>query len=322
MLTLATSAGAMPLFDDTAPLDAELIGPVNALMRRPGNREEVSFVLRAGGVELDVRARLRGSSRRRICSFKPLRLNFEYAATAGTVFDGQDGIKLVVPCSKSERAEKDLLEEYAAYRIFNLVTPASYRVRLLQILYTDPGDDSWRLYGFAIEPDAQLAARLGGRVAEVPEITPDSLDAEQAALAYVFHYLIGNTDWSLKRTNDASACCHNGTLIETATGLMYVPYDFDMAGLVDAPYAEPARELRIDSVTRRRYLGLCTSRDVLRDALARIRSRREAIGAVIQALPVLSDLDKRRRNAYLELFFRSLEKEEKVLDHFEARCIE
>ena len=36
-----------------------------------------------------------------------------------------------------------------------------------------------------------------------------------------------------------------------------VPYDFDHAGLVNAPYAKPAEELFMNSVRERRYRGYC-----------------------------------------------------------------
>jgi hypothetical protein len=38
-----------------------------------------------------------------------------------------------------------------------------------------------------------------------------------------------------------------------------VPYDFDLAGLVSAPYAQPAEELLMASVRQRRYRGYCIS---------------------------------------------------------------
>ena len=36
-----------------------------------------------------------------------------------------------------------------------------------------------------------------------------------------------------------------------------VPYDFDHAGIVSAPYALPAEELQMSSVRERRYRGYC-----------------------------------------------------------------
>ena len=36
-----------------------------------------------------------------------------------------------------------------------------------------------------------------------------------------------------------------------------VPYDFDHAGIVNAPYAQPAEELQMSSIRQRRYRGYC-----------------------------------------------------------------
>ena len=159
---------AAPLFEDSAVMDATLEGPLAELMRDAESREQLPFVLRAGGTEHAIRVRVRGKSRLRVCDFLPLRLNFKKSKVGGTVFAEQDKLKLVVPCQSSERAEKNLLEEYAVYRLFNLLTPASYRVRLLRMTFTDTSrdDDSTRLHAFLLEPGQRLAERLGGQESE------------------------------------------------------------------------------------------------------------------------------------------------------------
>ena len=55
--------------------------------------------------------------------------------------------------------------------------------------------------------------------------------------------------------------------------MLYIPYDFDLSGLVNAPYARPPAELRMSRVTERRYRGFCTDRDVLRDAIRKVREQ-------------------------------------------------
>jgi hypothetical protein len=222
---------ATPLFDDTTVIEATLEGPLQVLMDDTDSREQLPFLLRAGGMEHAIKVRLRGKSRLRVCDFLPMRLNFKKSEVEGTLFEGLDKLKLVVPCHASDRAEKNLIEEYAVYRIFSLLTPASYRVRLLQITFTDSGhdDDGIRMHAFLLEPAGQLAERLGGQESELPEVALDWLDSDHMALVYVFQYLIGNVDWSLVRPHEEEACCHNGTLIETDAKMIYVPYDFDLS---------------------------------------------------------------------------------------------
>jgi hypothetical protein len=315
---------ATSLFGETAVIDATLEGPLRELMGDKDSNEQLPFLLRVDGMEHEVKVRLRGKSRLRVCDFLPMRLNFRKNEMDGTLFEGQNKLKLVVPCHTSERAEKNLVEEYAVYRIFNLLTPASYRVRLLHMTFVDTGleADNERMHVFLLEPSAKMAERLGGREAELAGVSRNWLDPDQMALVYVFQYLVSNVDWSLVSPADDESCCHNGTLVETDATTLYIPYDFDLSGFVDAPYAYPPSELRVDSVTQRRYRGFCTDRNTLEQALHSVVSRKEDIAALIASLPVLSDRNKRSRISYLEKFFQAAANEDRLLERFENRCLD
>jgi len=322
---LALSAlHAAPLFEDPGVIDATLTGPLSELTDNPDSGDQLPFVLRADGEDHAVKVRLRGNSRRRVCDMLPLRLNFKKSEVDGTVFAEQDKLKLVVPCYNSETAEKNLIEEYAIYRMFNLLTTASYRVRLVRMTFEDTARDGegMRIHSFLLEPDEQLVARLGGQEPDLAAVSLSWLDAQHMALVYVFQYLVGNFDWSLVTPETEKTCCHNGTLIRTEATLLYVPYDFDLSGFVDAPYAYPPPELRLKRVTQRRYRGFCTDRIYLEQALEAVVSRRPEIVAIIRSLPVLSDRDKERRVGYLDQFFRAAEKPERLLQRFENRCLD
>ncbi len=323
LLALSPTSAA-PLFEELAVVDAILEGPLADVMSDTDSRKELPFVLRVDGEEHAVKVRLRGKSRLRVCDFLPLRLNFRKSEVGGTLFADQDKLKLVVPCRALERSEKNLIEEYAVYRIFNLLTPASYRVRLMQMTFKDSGSTKGdeRLHTFALEPSGQLAARLDGRESELSEVALSWLDADHMALVYVFQYLVSNVDWSLVRPDGEEACCHNGTLVETEDDILYIPYDFDLSGFVDAPYAFPPPELRVDRVTQRRYRGFCTERARLERALETIVSKRQDIVALIESLPVLTAKDKDRRIGYLDRFFKAAGNKERMLGRFENSCID
>jgi hypothetical protein len=323
LLALSPLAAA-PLFEDADVIDAVLEGPLSELADQPDSRDQLPFVLRADGTQHAIRVRLRGKSRLRTCEFPPLRLNLRKGEVDGTLFAGQDKLKLVVPCRPTERSEKNLVEEYAIYRMFNLLTPASYRVRLLSITFVDTagGGETLRTHGFLLEPDEQLAARLGGQASGLAAVSLAWLDPQHMALVYVFQYLVGNVDWSLVTAEGEETCCHNGTLIRTDANLFYVPYDFDLSGFVDAPYAYAPPDLRLKSVTQRRYRGFCTDRANLEQALETIVSRRPEIAALIDSLPVLSDRDKASRTRYLDQFFRAAGKPDRLLKRFENRCLD
>ena len=284
-LLALSSLRAAPLFEDTVVIDAVLQGPLGELMDNPDSREQLPFTFRVDGTEHAVKVRLRGKSRLRVCDFLPLRLNFKKGDVDGTLFAGQDKLKLVVPCHTSRRAEENLLEEYAIYRMFNLLTPASYRVRLLRTTFEDTATDgkTETVHTFLLEPEKQLAARLDGERSDRAEVALDWLDEQHMALVYVFQYLVANVDWSLVLPEGDDRCCHNGTLIETGADLLYVPYDFDLTGFVDAPYAFPPPDLRLKSVTQRRYRGFCTERDYLQQALRTIVAKRPEIVTLVCA---------------------------------------
>jgi hypothetical protein len=315
---------AAPLFQDHEVVDAVLEGPIGVLLEDADSHDQLPFAFRADGTEHTVKVRLRGKSRLRVCDFLPLRLNFRKGDVAGTLLEGQDKLKLVVPCHTSERAEKDLIEEYAVYRMLNLLTPASYRVRLLRMTFRDTASDGEEasLHAFLLESERELVERLGGEKAQLAEVALSWFDPGQMALVYVFQYLVSNVDWSLVREDGEKDCCHNGTLIRSAADLYYVPYDFDLSGFVNAPYAFPPPELRLRSVTQRRYRGFCTDREHLQQALRTIMAERPEFVTLIRSLPVLSDKDKERRIGYLEPFFRAADDENRLLDRFERSCLD
>ena len=134
--------------------------------------------------------------------------------------------------------------------------------------------------------------------------------------------MIGNTDWSLVAAEQEDACCHNGDLLEIDGAIHYVPYDFDLAGIVDARYAKPLPEMRLRSVRQRRYRGFCTNTESLQNAIRRVNARRDDIYRVIRTTPGLSQKDAEKAVDYLGGYFDKAEDEDKLLKSFEHQCIE
>lgn len=316
---------ASMLFGEDSPLDLTLTGPVKTLVADKEKRAEMPFILKVDHHEIEIMARSRGKSRMQVCDFPLLRLNFEGTETTGTPFEGQGKLKLVVRCRRGDRSEQDVLEEYAAYRIFALLTDVSYRVRLVRITFDDldnrPVRGYRQSYGFLIEPLEQLASRVGGTEAEVPAVALSWMDDDQAALVYVFQYLVANTDWSFVAPYEEERCCHNIHLVDIDGVLFPVPYDLDLSGLVNAAYAFPDPSLHIKHVTWRLYRGFCTDTRILRGAIARVASRQEEILNVVGALPFESDRVKADRIHYLQNFFKQAGNGDKMVSKFEKRCL-
>lgn len=326
---LAGPAYSSPLFSDDSVVEIRLSGPLRTLARdkKSAKRVEFPFVLSVDGVDIPVDIRVRGKSRTIVCGFPPLRLRFPVEGTRQTVFAGQDKLKLVTHCkSNRPKSENNLLEEYTAYRLFNLISDAGYRVRLLRIYYDDTDGGLKYLdrpyYGFLIESDEELAARIGGEVTEIGGVPYSRLNDSKTALFYVFQYLIGNTDWSFINAEGEEVCCHNVHLVEKDGGLYPIPYDFDLSGLVNASYAKPDAALKTRHVTQRVYRGYCKLPiDRVAPALEKITALREPIMTLVEKSPVVGNEDTDSRVRYIGHFFEEAENSTKLLKQFERDCV-
>jgi hypothetical protein len=320
------TASASPLFESEAPIMVKLSGPFNALFDEPEENDWQPFRLETGDSEFDIRARVRGKSRREICEFPPLKLDLGDAPLEGTEWRGQQTLKLVTHCLNGDRGDANVLEEYLAYRIFELLSPVSFRVRLLEMDYSgsdgELDKDAQHRWAFLIEPEEQLVRRTNGESLFLPGISLRRLNDEQAALVYVFQYLIGNTDWSLVKGNLDDHCCHNGKLLEIDGEIFYLPFDFDGSGLVNAEYAKPDPSLRLRNVRKRRYRGFCIEDDLLMSAILHLRSREREIQELVMTTPGLNKDRQSRAWEYLEQFFDKAENEEKLLKSFQRQCLD
>jgi len=325
LFVFLSRANASPLFEDDTVLEINLTGPLSSLIKEKKNRPELPFTLSAKGIEHSIGVRIRGKSRIRVCDFPPLRIDFAQDGTEGTLFTGQDKLKLVTHCKHRSSADAYLLKEYSAYKIFSVISKIAYRVRLVRVTYTDTDgklkDGPIERYGFLIESANELADRTGGQPVNVVGVSRGSLNDQQAASVYIFEYLIGNTDWSLVTADEDDVCCHNGDLFDIGSQRYYVPYDFDLSGLVNAPYAKPDPSLRISGVTKRLYRGYCMSTESLTEALRTIRSQKDEILGVLPEVPGLSQKDTDRAVKYLDKVFVQADDEDKLMRTFERRCL-
>lgn len=299
-----------PLFAEREPLRVTIEADFDQLRddRDEENEERPGTFTLADGTTLPVDIRTRGNFRLRSgnCPFPPLRLDFPRDSLGGTVLDGQNRLKMVTHCRDSGPFEQNVLQEYLAYRIYNLVTDLSFRVRLARVTYVDVAgeEDTIERWAFLIEHDDALAARLGGEELEPEEMLhPARVRTEVAAPLNLFQFMIGNTDYSLYEL-------HNSVLIETPDrGVIPVPYDFDWSGLVDAPYAEPAPTLGTRNVRDRVYRGLCRP-DVDYPALfQRFQALRPEVEAMIRDQVGMTDRAREDTLEYIEGFYDVLDSE-------------
>ncbi len=312
-----------PLFGNDSILELELRGPLAATARDTRRPTERPFEVGVGGEFWAVDVRARGKSRVEYCRFPPLRFDFDAETVTTGPFAGQNKLKLVTHCGNGPQSDDNLLEEYVAYRIFGALSPFSHRVRLLRLTYVDtdkPASEPLVRHAFAIEPIDQVAARNSGDTAKVEHLVTSRIDRDQAALLFVFQYLIANVDWSLVKNSDDDECCHNVHVITKSEQDFLVPFDFDLSGLVNPRYARRAPNLPKRSVRERAYGGYCLGGLQLDGAVAAVVAQREEIMAIIEGLPWADAEAETERRAFVEAFFDEADATA-LAARFEAECV-
>lgn len=335
-VALAASAQAIteadPLFQDDEPIEITIIAPLRSLMKDRPDEDyldgRVQYTASDGStVEFDVGVRTRGKYRRqsRVCPFPPLRLNFKSSQTKDTLFHKQDKLKLVAHCrNKSTRYNQGVILEYLAYRILNILSDVSYRVRLLHVNYVDSDNrlSDFEQYAFMIEHKDSLTRRTELSQIEVARTQVRKLQPDYTNLVSVFQFMIGNADFSPVAGPAGEPCCHNHTLFGREGELYYsIPYDFDMAGIVDAPYATPNPRFKIRSVRHRLYRGRCKNNDQLPASLKKLQDNRHRIFALLHAQEELTTSMRKKILSYIEKFYAVIDNPRQVERNLVKKCI-
>jgi hypothetical protein len=330
---LADDSGPVhrPLFDDESTLAVTIEGPLNTVMRNRDETEEFPAFFKfqnADGTEstLDIKLRVRGKFRRKreTCNFAPLRVNFKKGQTVGTVFEGQNTIKLVTDCQSSKKAfQQYLLKEYLTYKIYNLLTDNSFGARLLRITYVDTDRDnkSRESYGFFIEEKDHIADRIGLDQLRIPKTKYSALDPAVMNLVNVYEYFIANTDYSMVLGPAGADCCHNTVLYQKdGNPIVSIPYDFDHAGLVDAPYAAPNPKFKIRAVTSRIYRGRCSNNAQLDTTFRLFLDKRDAITKLVRELDGFDERSIKGAMSFIDNFYEDITTPKDVERKFIKKC--
>jgi hypothetical protein len=302
------------VFASDEPLTLKLSAPFATVFRRRAEPEyQEAQLAYAGATDGDVtvplRVRVRGKSRAAFCDFPPLLLNFRTADLVDTVFEGEERLKLVTHCKANSTYDEYLLLEYLSYRVWGLVSATSLRARLVEVGYVDPERerDLGTRPGILLEDEERFAERHGLTIFDGPKLERGRYDAESLVLLEVFEYFLGNTDWSALAGPAGQECCHNVVPYVRADGtLLPVPYDFDSAGLVNAPHALPDERLPIRDVRQRLYRGPCRTPAELAPIMARFETQRAAILALFGQQSGLSAKVADGARNYVEAFYEVL----------------
>ncbi len=325
---------ASPLFDSHSVLELSMKVNFKDLCR-PRETTDCEYkatelVYKEGGEQriIPVEIRVRGGWRALSsnCNVPLLFVRFPGQETEGTPFEGQSLLPLTTHCGRSAALrgyagsgnytsyEQFLLKEYLAYRLYNEMTTTSLRVRLAKISYENP-DKPGRFsnnYAFFTEHFKSLAERSQADLLERGSFDYRILDTQSADVLALFQFMIGNTDWSIVRQR-------NTILVQPENGVQIpVPYDLDMSGLVDAPYAGPPPTLPIMDVRDRYYLGFCHPGIDWESLFREFLSRQEPLMSLASGIPGLFKRQLRSVEQYLERFFKILNsperRQEKIID--------
>ncbi|MFC2080639.1 hypothetical protein ACFLR8_00330 [Bacteroidota bacterium] len=315
-----------PLFETNEPLSLTLTMDIREVIGDTDDEQnqypaEISYGSPGGDtIVVPLQIRTRGHFRKNPinCDFPPLRLNFSTVSAKNSIFEGQDKLKLVTHCrSRGTQYEQNVLDEYLAYRLYNLFTEESYRVRLVELTYADSDGkkDTLRKMAILIESAEQMALRNKSNYIEVKNVQQNKCDRQKTSVLSVFQYMIGNTDWSVPVP-------HNIDLLQKQPGIdpVAVPYDFDWCGMVDAPYAFPAENLGIDNVRTRLFRGYCRTNDEFELVFQEFRDKKDEIFNTIESVPHLNDRELEKVKKYIGQFYKILDNPKSVKNEFYNKC--
>ena len=312
------------LFDSDEILEITISGNMKALMDDRGDDPQYHpFLMKysdeiVGPDSMDIIVRTRGHFRKmkENCTYPPMYLNFsETEISPVSYFFGQDKLKLVTPC----RDEKFVLREYLTYKIYNLVTDQSFRARLVRVVFDDTrkGRKTEPMYGVLLEDEDMLAERLNSISIKHEGYRPEVLDKDTFMRMAVFEYLIGNTDWSIQYLQNIKLIAKDTMTIPTP-----VPYDFDHAGIVSAPYAKPAEQLKMSSVRERRYRGYCIEdMGEFEDVFTFYRELKPDIYKIYTENPLLDEKSLKSILKFLDDFYETIDDPKKSKKDFTYPCL-
>lgn len=313
-----------PLFMAHDVLEFTIEAPFKKVFReRSQESEQFPAVLtyQDGGeqvtLNLKVNTRGRFRLRKRTCNFPPIQLDLQKDSVAGTIFAGQNKIKLVTHCqSGRDQYEQYVIQEYLVYRAYNLFSDMSFRVRLAHITYIDNEEnkDPLTKYAFLIEHKDDLAARTGWEILEIPLVPPDYFEQDNLNAVSVFQFLIGNTDISLfQAAPGEDECCHNAKALGSMAGPVFsVPYDFDMSGIVNTRYSEVPEKLGIRNVRQRLYRGHCVPPDQMARTIQMFKEQKDALYALYMEQEQLDEKVRKKTIEYLDDFYEIINNDRKL----------
>jgi hypothetical protein len=207
------------------------------------------------------------------------------------------------------------------YRLYEEITPYSFKTRLGNIDLTEQRGKkkrNFQLKGILIEDVDKTAKRLNAKTLDAAVVPPQAMHDTAALRFDFFQFLIANTDWS-------KSYQHNSKLIYQHPYYIPMPYDFDMSGVVDAPYAVVSmvgdQKLPIEHVTERYYRGYCKPLSLTQYMRKEYLAKEEKLLSIPNELKEeLPGKEISEIRDYLEEFFTILKDDQAFNDEIVEHC--
>jgi hypothetical protein len=313
------------LFVNDEILEISINGPLKKLARAKSASTEVAGRLGlADGTTIPVTLSKYGISRLRECNLPLLKIEIDEKHARGTLFDGHPTVRLVTPCHQGSAWDRFILFEYLAYRSYAVIAEPALRARLAATRFLDSERSTYDETGlsFFIEDISAAADRYGMRWLDIESQPVEDLDPSRLALLGLFQYMIGNTDWSAVGAAEGKRCCHNVAVLGTENRRWKapLPYDFDHAGLVNAPYALPDRHLPIRSVTQRWYRGFCTNNASIPEAIEVFIQKQPELEQLFTSDEIPDRKARKRSWKYIDAFYDTINDPKRVEKQILSTC--
>jgi hypothetical protein len=85
-----------------------------------------------------------------------------------------------------------------------------------------------------------------------------------------------------------------------------VPFDFDFAGVINTPYAQPSKEIPIKRVTQRYYKGSCRNPDAYNPVIQLFNDKKDQINALYNSFEYLPKPVIKKSLKYYAKFYKIL----------------
>ncbi len=178
-----------------------------------------------------VRIKPRGEFRKKYCAVPPIKLNFKHTKIYVNSIQQLEKMKMVSECKRLSNYEEYVLREYLTYKLYQLFSDLSFKVRLLHLTTIDTGSKKTKTnssFAFLIEEADDLAKRSDMQYLKVKTATYKNIIDSNMAMVAVFQYMIGNTDWSIAGAHNLKLMKERDPLQEKA---LAIPYDFDYSSV-------------------------------------------------------------------------------------------